>query len=334
MSYIREEELAAAEKVLNRVRDEWLQRPGVTGIDLGFKWSEGHMTQTLAIRVHVSEKKLPKDLDPSHLFPKELDGIPVDILQAKYGLLPAPEASQIELSGMGHVRSAAPTATTVPLGSSIGNQYTTAGTLGAKVIDLDSGDEMILSNWHVLAGSTQAIVGQSIWQPGQLDGGTADDTIANLSRWIIGPYDAAVARLNGRKAVSTRTIAGRPIEQMTTPLPGMIVWKYGRTTGLTEGIIDGAKGNVPLYYPQLQSTVLLQDVFRILPVGGNTQEITMPGDSGSVWVDKATGKAVGLHCAGETGDQPEYALAHDIGGSDTGIDHSLTRFATTWLIFI
>ena len=46
--------------------------------------------------------------------------------------------------------------------------------------------------------------------------------------------------------------------------------------------------------------------------GAGSVEISIGGDSGSVWVDESSGKAIGLHFAGEVGDSPEHALAHDI----------------------
>ena len=39
MSAISPEEMARAEQALEKVRDMWLTRDGVTAIDLGFKWS-------------------------------------------------------------------------------------------------------------------------------------------------------------------------------------------------------------------------------------------------------------------------------------------------------
>ena len=57
------EELAHAQSVLDSVKEEWLLRPGVTAVDLGFKWTGDMMTGQLAIRVHVVEKKpLPAPL--------------------------------------------------------------------------------------------------------------------------------------------------------------------------------------------------------------------------------------------------------------------------------
>jgi hypothetical protein len=42
--------------------------------------------------------------------------------------------------------------------------------------------------------------------------------------------------------------------------------------------------------------------------------LSLEGDSGSLWVESATGRAVGLHFAGEDDQSPlnDYALAHAI----------------------
>ncbi len=66
------------------------------------------------------------------------------MLEASYSLPPTPERvyrrgkSQLERAGEQDDRL-------IPLGVSISNPETTAGTLGAKVIDLDSGRELILT---------------------------------------------------------------------------------------------------------------------------------------------------------------------------------------------
>ena len=92
----------------------------------------------------------------------------------------------------------------------------------------------------------------------------------------------------------------------------MLVWKSGRSTGLTRGFVDGIKMKVAMNY-QAMGVHMLQEVIRIVPrPGGIGGEISIGGDSGSVWVDEDSGKAVGLHFAGEVGNNPEHALAHDI----------------------
>jgi hypothetical protein len=69
MSTFSPEEMEHAQKVLASVRDEWLQREGVTAVDLGFKWSNGEMTGQLAIRVHLAQKKPLSELSEEELFP-------------------------------------------------------------------------------------------------------------------------------------------------------------------------------------------------------------------------------------------------------------------------
>lgn len=308
MSGITPEEMAKAEQILESVRDNWLKREGVTAVDLGFKWSKGQMTGQLSLRVHVAKKKDEADLDEAELFPKEIDGLPVDVIEATY----APQAL-VNVKPEAAVEGRGRRWDDIPLGVSVGCKYSTAGTLGAKVIDLESGDEMILSNWHVFVGRQNVEEDLPIWQPGWIDGGTRpENTIAKLSRSVLGPYDAAVARLTGDRPVQARTVEGRAIEDVTTPSLGMMVWKSGRSTGYTEGFVDGIKMKVPLNYGSA-GVRNLEKVFRIVPRPGAVPgEISIGGDSGAVWVDEDSGKAVGLHFAGEVGDTPEHALAHDV----------------------
>jgi hypothetical protein len=308
MPVVSPEEMAKAESVLESVREEWLARDGVTAVDLGFKWRQGQMSDQLAIRVHVTKKIRAAELPADEIFPKEIQGIPVDVIEATY----APQAladtrTEAAIEGRGRRFDVA------PLGVSIGCRFSTAGTLGAKVIDLESGDEMILSNWHVLVGRRDAGAGLAAWQPGWIDGGTHEsNTVARLTRWVLGPYDAAVARLTGDRQVTSRTLEGRAIEDATEARLGMRVWKSGRSTGYTEGFIDGIKMTVPLSYGAA-GIHMLQRVFRIVPLpGASYPEISIGGDSGAVWVDIESGKALGLHFAGEIGNTPEHALAHDI----------------------
>lgn len=308
MTGIRPGDIAKAERILKSVRDEWLDRPGVVAVDLGYKWVKGSMTGKLSIRVHVANKKPASRLSKEELFPQEINGIEVDVIEAVY----VPQAlsdSKLESASGGRDKRY----DVVPVGVSIGSRYSTAGTLGAKVIDAANGDEMILSNWHVLAGRAGARPGLPIWQPGWIDGGTNDEnTIAELSRWVLGPYDAAVARITGKREVTTKTLEGKSIVDVTEPKLGMRVWKSGRSTGYTEGLIDGIKMRVSIPYGEL-GIKRIDSVFHIVPrAGAAKSEISMGGDSGAVWVDAESGKAVGLHFAGERANLPEHALANEI----------------------
>ncbi|MCL4262383.1 MAG: hypothetical protein KJ069_04180 [Anaerolineae bacterium] len=306
---ITPEEMAKAQAVLAKVQTEWLAREGVTAVDLGFEWSHGVMTGRLAIRVHVALKKPRAELSEEELFPQEIEGIPVDVIEATYGL-------QIMLEGDAQLEAAVDGRdqrfTEIPLGVSIGCPNVTAGTLGAKVYDATTQEAYILSNWHVLVGSPSAQPGEPIWQPGRLDGGGSSNKFAEVTRSVLGPFDAALARLTGERPVLETTLEGNHIADVTTPQLGMMVWKSGRTTGRTAGFIDGVMMTTQLNYGAA-GIRRLEQVFRIVPRPGSAPgEVSLGGDSGSIWVDEAGGRAVGLHFAGETGDSPEFALAHDI----------------------
>ena len=308
MTTFNPEEMEHATAVLNSIRDNWLARDGVTAVDLGFKWSQGLMTGKLSIRVHVSQKKPLAELTEADLFPEELEGIPVDVIEAEYGLQLLPGQTQLEAAPEARKARYNP----IPLGVSVGNPRVTAGTLGAKVYDAASLQPMVLSNWHVFVGNPVGATGEQIWQPGSLDGGNSTDTFATLSRFVLGPYDAAVAQLTGNREVLTETVDGDVIEDVTTPQLGMLVWKSGRTTERTEGFIDGIKMTTSVNYGAA-GVRAIQEVVRVVPrPGAGNVEISMGGDSGSIWVDEASGKGVGLHFAGEVGNAPEHALSIEL----------------------
>ena len=95
MKQIPDETLRAAEAELAKVRKNWLRRPGVTAVDVGYKISGGRMLDELAVRVHVKRKLPPEQLSPQEIFPTSLGGFAVDIIEAEYG----PQADAVELRG-------------------------------------------------------------------------------------------------------------------------------------------------------------------------------------------------------------------------------------------
>ncbi len=78
-------ELNAAIAELDKVRENWLKRPGVTEVDAGYKIKDDKLTDELAIRVHV-KRKLPREAISEHeLFPEHLGRFSVDVIEAEYG---------------------------------------------------------------------------------------------------------------------------------------------------------------------------------------------------------------------------------------------------------
>ena len=71
-------------KIYIMMRDRYAAQQGVTGVDIGYKYKDGKRTQVKAVRIHVKEK-IPKNaLESLDVFPTEIDGVPVDVIQGDY----------------------------------------------------------------------------------------------------------------------------------------------------------------------------------------------------------------------------------------------------------
>ena len=314
---IAEAKVEAAIAELNKVRKSWLNRPGVTAVDVGYKIKAGKLTDELAIRVHVKRKLPPEAVSQHERFSesrkvKKLGAFSIDIIEAEYApsrsLAAAVEPEEAAELHRGPVD---------PLvgGISVGNPRVTAGTLGAIVWDRTDCKVCILSNWHVLCGSPVCAAGEDIYQPGVADGGTAADKVAELKRFRLDrDADAALAQLTGDRGYSRDILELDPIAGVEDPRLGMNVIKSGRTTGVTRGVIDGVGLSVTINYGG--GTVQgFRDQIHIVPRPpwpAVDYEVSMGGDSGSVWINEATSNAVGLHFAGENNPSPtaENAIAN------------------------
>lgn len=325
----KKETIEDAVAQLDSVRREWLRRPGVTAVDVGFKISGDELTDDLALRVHV-ERKLPAAALPEHeVFtvsgetPEEVGGFPVDVIEASYG--PA-QVAAVEVTDAEAIDRRGVVSPIVG-GISCGNPRITAGTVGAIVFDRTDCSAQILSNWHVLAGSGAAGAGEEIWQPGKADGGTSANTVATLNRFRLDrDMDAAIAKLTGARPHSRDLVGLTPITGVAPPSLGTQVVKSGRTTGVTEGVIDGVSLSLTLDYGG--GTVnTFHDQIHIVPRPpwpSVDYEVSLGGDSGSVWIDESSMKAVGLHFAGETNPAPsaENAIANRMEAVAAGLKFS------------
>lgn len=305
----------AAIAELDKVRKQWLRRPGVTAVDVGYKIKDNELTDELAIRVHVKRKLPVEALEDYDKFstsdkPEKLGSFPLDVIEAEYG-----PSQPIEVLGPEAVDRKGRVNPLVG-GISVGNPRVTAGTLGAIVWDKDDGQVCMLSNWHVLCGSPACAAGEDIYQPGVYDGGTAADTVASLKRWMLNAdADAAIAKLNGARSHSQDILDLAPVAGIeTNPVLGMNVIKSGRTTAVTKGIIDGVSASVTINYGGGVVQIFHNQLHIVPrpPWPAIDYEVSKGGDSGSVWIVESSNKAVGLHFAGETNPSPsaEHAIAN------------------------
>jgi hypothetical protein len=300
-------ELWAARDARRVAAAYYMSNPRVSLIDVGWKERDGKPTEELSVRIHLINKPTEAAFESFSMQNEALiidkDKIPfkVDFIKAKYRLhsyrWPTPYTDVNE-----RARSCDP----LRGGISISNgRFYNYGTLGGIVSDKVTGEAMILSNWHVLAGTFYAPKGQKIYQPGTGDGGCYRDVVAALERDVMAEgIDAAIAKLKTDRKWLNDQIGLGAVKGAEAPKLGMRVVKSGRKSEVTYGVIDGIDGEYPIWYGGLKRRI--KYVYRIKPQPGQP-EVSQGGDSGSWWLNQSTGRAVGLHFAGM--DDPEIALA-------------------------
>ncbi len=272
-------------------------RHNVVGVGIGRKMVGGRPTARPAIRIYVERKVAPAALGPSTLLPREVGGVPTDVVQTGR-FLALPARVPVERK---RLRPARP-------GCSIGFQfggdragYVMAGTFGA-LLERD-GKRLILSNNHVLADENALPPGAPIFQPGLLDGGDpVRDQIARLTeavqlqRGSPNRVDAAVAELLDPRLASPAPLPKVGRLASGEPLPaaeGLAVEKVGRTTGYTAGRIFDVSADVRVGY-ELGTLVFLDQIL----IAGDRGSFSAGGDSGSLIVSRRPKRPVGLLFAG------------------------------------
>jgi hypothetical protein len=187
------------------------------------------------------------------------------------------------------------------------------GSLGCFV-KLSGGATAILSNNHVLGGENRGQKKQDrILQPGSLTF-SSNEHIATLTDFvplrpspnharpaqgnvIYNNVDAAVAELVGRTSVTQSSFPARHLPAphgFTAPKVGDLVFKVGRTTGLTHGSITAVSivAGPILYDP---GPCWFHQQFEI--IGTNGTLFSDHGDSGAA-ILSTTGEVIGLLYAG------------------------------------
>jgi hypothetical protein len=187
-----------------------------------------------------------------------------------------------------------------------------AGTFGAL---LRSGAKMLaLSNNHVFAACNHTPVGMPILSPATMDsrpGRRAPGEICQHEQIVelrsgdpalVSPMkvDAAVATVANEAAVSSwqgDAAHGYDTPAATVaPVSGMRVKKFGRTTGLTTGIVEAFVPTpwiLPYKAGKFSAAVWFTDTWTIRTTD-DTEPFALPGDSGSLVVTEDGASAVGL----------------------------------------
>jgi hypothetical protein len=282
--------------IKERVEEQYLARPGVTGIDVGYKVVGGVQTDEVAIRVHVQEKRA--DVPEDQAVPGSIDGAVTDVLERAYELqvirTPLDIATQADTTHY----------PTLQGGISIGpsrviNGFVYSGTLGAVVTDGVTGQKAALTNFHVACVDAGWHVGDRQVQPSRGDTGTvpADEFGAILRAVLSAHVDGAVVSIDAGRTTAATIVDIGAFNGTKPATLGMAVRKRGRTTGLTHGSVDGLALTVNVDYGDGLGVHTLTDQVSIATDTAQNPLFSDHGDSGSVIVD-STGAVVALLFAG------------------------------------
>lgn len=322
----------------------FLDDPNVTSVGVGLKQVDGVTTDQVSVQFSVARKLAPDQLEaagtarlPEHVTVAG-ETVPTDVVERRF-TVGAPEGGATTQAGPYAVAEAEDPERTrrhdpVVPGISLAHVEVSAGTFGCVVYDADDATPYALSNWHVLNGPTGA-PGDTVVQPGPHDDPDVEaNHLGVLVRSHLGlAGDAAICTLSEREhATAVLQLGVTPSEYRRAELGDRVV-KSGRTTGVTRGIVTRVETIVEIDYgpgagvQRIGGFEIGVDAASPAPGG----EISMGGDSGSVWLlrsdaGRTTGTATGLHFGGEAGaSDDEHALACDLGAVMERLKVTLSR---------
>ncbi len=293
--------MKSAEEVVEikqSVEKKIMAMKGVTGIDVGYKYVDGRRTSELAIRVHVAKKT--KTVPKGEAIPKEIDGIPTDVLQNVF----EPQWLKVkedEVISFADVSSYSPLIGGISIGPDrvIGG-YVFVGTLGAPVIDKTNNLTVMLSNFHVMCVDTHWAVGDIMDQPGRVDGGSIANRVGTLKRSSLTTLvDCAISAIDAGKTTSCEIKDIGTINGTASASLNQAVRKRGRTTLLTYGFVDAINATLNVDYGPGLGVKTFTNQIGIRPDVTHNPKFSDHGDSGSVVVD-ANRKIIGLLFAGNS----------------------------------
>ncbi|MBL8057498.1 MAG: hypothetical protein JNK29_12400 [Anaerolineales bacterium] len=187
-------DLAAVRQIKRAAEAHLAGKANTVAVGVGYKISNGVVTNELAVMVSVRRKLPLAELTEAQAVPRSVDGVRTDVVET--GEIVAFQDPKAKM------RPARP-------GVSIGHFQITAGTFGCLV--RKGGELFILSNNHVLANSNNAQVGDPVWQPGRADGGTSADQIGALAEFVPIAFDGSTpAPGNGCSPLSSLLSAFAP----------------------------------------------------------------------------------------------------------------------------
>jgi len=253
--------------------------PGVVGVGFGLKECAGTVTDVLAWRVYVGEKRPLDRVRPEELVPASAHGRPTDVVEK----IATRSASGVTLA------PASP-------GARIANSLGIPGTLGCLAVTLHDRRAVLLTNHHVLFGGG-APEDAPVWL---VDGPQGAPSFRELGRSLYGKR--GIVAFGGVDhhvdcAVASADLAGRRRRRwrrrrklsVGVAAPDDRVTKTGGATGTTAGIVvDIAYPDVAVLDGRTQHAPQ-----QILAHPDGDGPFSAEGDSGAI-LRTERGTAVGL----------------------------------------
>ena len=289
-----------------------LQDKNITSVGIGYRrdGKEQAFFSEPVIQFTV-EKKLTSQAEidsiGSNFIPKQIDGFNTDVIERSFQLGNFNPDIHVQESLL------------LRPGAKISSNFESTGTLGAIVYGNNDSNPLLLTNQHVLPEPINSPVYHHIRA-----GGRNQLLIGNIRNTLLDTKgDAAIATLI-RPFTSTPPGLMINFQELAPVEPnlGDRVIKYGAYSHKTRGIVNRIQVYVKLNYPKVGEKII--HCFEITPNlnsprfrASGVDEISVPGDSGSVWYREPGSnrkgpitEGVGLHFAGETAENPrEHALA-------------------------
>jgi len=287
--------------------------PGVVGVGYGLKEVGGEVTDEVAFRVYVRQKKPAADLSPEETIPAEFEGVPTDVLKVRRVSFSAVDTERHSplIGGITITNFKGP-ANSLKL-----------GTLGcfASLDGVSAKENVVaLTNNHVLAAHSGA-VGDPCYQPSRLNPTTVDENdrgpfgeVTNLGKKEEHPFtypgeaehdyyvDCAMVKLNicisswcntncgidYKNSLREIDISGSSqIKGVARAAKDDVVFMSGCESGGTKGKVSDASAPV-----ELENGDIVHRVIEIVPVDP-PQTFSVEGDSGAAVVNDK-GEIVGL----------------------------------------
>ncbi|TCO42564.1 hypothetical protein EV646_113186 [Kribbella antiqua] len=268
----------------DEVRDELLGIPGVVEVGVGLRRRAGRIEDEAVYVVSVRTKLPAAEVPAGELIPDSIRGVPIDVEEY---------TEPIPLLGFGDEDDKRNYGTKVGGVSIRAEGAGGHGTLGCFCKRNDDNSVVLLSCHHVLFDGN-AEEDSGVGQP-RYDASCCC-TCNEMGKVLKGDknVDCAIASVKSDvkffpKIRRIKRSDGTVEEEglilgVAAPVLAQIVWKVGKTTGLT-------RGKVTKFAPRIE-----------IEVEPPFSTFAKPGDSGSVVVEKATGMVVGLLRAITTSD--------------------------------